>query len=187
MTGRPAVFLDRDGTLIEDTGYLSDPDLVQLLPGVGIGLARLHQAGFLMIVVTNQSGLARGWITPEQYQAVADRVAELAARHGGPLTQQYFCPHLPELSGPCECRKPGLLLFQQAITEWKVDPVGSWWVGDKVRDVVGARILGGRALLVSPDTESDEAREASALDIALVPDFETAVSRILAGQRFYGP
>jgi D-glycero-D-manno-heptose 1,7-bisphosphate phosphatase len=180
MTGRAAVFLDRDGTLIEDTGYIRDPDLVRLLPDVGSGLAQLHRAGFLLIVVTNQSGLARGWITLDQYQTVANRVAALAAQHGGPLSQQYYCPHLPEITGPCRCRKPGLLLFEQAIAELDVDPTRSWWVGDKIRDVVGAESLGGQAILVSSEAGGEEAETARTLGIEIVPDFAAAVARIIA-------
>src|SRR5882672_7647273 len=146
-----AVFLDRDGTLIDDPGYLNDPEGVRLRPGAGSALAQLKRAGFRLIVVTNQSGIARGLISPTQYEAVAARVAALLAAEGGALDAQYHCPHLPELSGPCQCRKPGLLLFEQAVKEWAIDAHTSWWVGDRMRDVSPALALGGRAMLVGSE------------------------------------
>ncbi len=170
-----AVFLDRDGTLIEDPGYLNDPARVHVLPGVSAALARLRSAGFRLIVVTNQSGIARGLIRPEQYEAVAARTAELLAQAGAPLDAQYHCPHLPEISGPCECRKPGLLLFRQAIQEWDLDPARSWWIGDNLRDVSPAVQFGGRGILVSPDQSAGEPGGG----LSTAPDLEAAVRQIL--------
>ena len=178
--GRPAVFLDRDGTLIEDPGYINDPAAVRLLPGVGAALARLHRAGFLLLVVTNQSGLARGVITLDQYVAVAGRVAALAAEAGGPLDQQYYCPHLPEISGPCACRKPGLLLFEQAVEEWGVDAAQSWWVGDRIRDISPAAALGGRAILVSAQDAGEDVRQAKLMGAQVVADLSRAAELIAA-------
>ncbi|MEO8030066.1 MAG: HAD family hydrolase [Gemmatimonadota bacterium] len=180
---RRAVFLDRDGTLIEDPGYINDPERVRLLPDVGAALARLHRAGFLLLVVTNQSGIARGLITPEQYQSVADRLQELTATAGGPLDRQYFCPHLPELSGPCECRKPGVLLFERAIREWQLEPAACWWVGDRLRDVVPGLQLGGQAILAVANPDPEVRREAGHLGIAIVDDLSAATDRLLMGQR----
>ncbi len=181
---RPAVFLDRDGTLIEDPGYLNDPERVRLLPGVGAALARLHRAGFLLLVVTNQSGIARRLVTPEQYQSVADRLHELSTLAGGPIDQQYFCPHLPELSGPCQCRKPGLLLFQQAIFEWQLEPAECWWIGDRLRDVVPGLQLGGLGILAGANPDSDARQEAERLGIEIVPDLSAATDRILQALRW---
>lgn len=175
----PAVFLDRDGTLIEDPGYLNDPALVRLRPGAGAAVARLKQSGFRLIVVTNQSGIARGLITPAQYQAVAARTAELLAQAGGGLDAQYHCPHLPELTGPCECRKPGLLLFQQAIQEWDIDPSRSWWVGDRPRDVIPAAALGGRGILILDGADRAAAATELGPGVALVKDLGAAAQLIL--------
>ena len=179
---RRAVFLDRDGTLIEDPGYLNDPDQVRLLPGVSEGLAALHRAGFLLIVVTNQSGIARGRITLEQYHAVAAKVAALTAQGGAPLTAQYFCPHLPEISGACDCRKPGLLLFQRAIQEWDIDPARSWWVGDRDRDVLPAEKLGGTGILLGHESEPVRLAIGERSRAIRVEDFAGAVGVIL-GER----
>jgi histidinol-phosphate phosphatase family protein len=175
-----AVFLDRDGTLIEDPGYLNDPALVRLRPGAGPALARLKQAGFRLIVVTNQSGIARGLISPEQYRAVADRTAELLAGAGGGLDAQYHCPHLPALSGPCDCRKPGLLLFRRAIDEWSIDPTRSWWVGDRPRDVTPAKGLGGRGILVRNAMHGVSPTVGEELGVTVAEDIGGAADRILA-------
>ncbi|MHB1329213.1 MAG: D-glycero-alpha-D-manno-heptose-1,7-bisphosphate 7-phosphatase, partial [Gemmatimonadales bacterium] len=115
MTGqrRPAAFLDRDGTIIRDVGYPSNRDQVTLVPGAQQALRALDEAGYLLIVVTNQSGIARGLISWDQYQAVAERMNELL----GPevvIAATYVCPHHPDVDGPCDCRKPGLAHYRAA-------------------------------------------------------------------------
>lgn len=174
-----AIFLDRDGTLIEDTGYVRDPEAVRLRPGAGPALARLKAAGFRLIVVTNQSGIARGLLSPAQYEAVAARTATLLAEAGGALEAQYHCPHLPELSGPCQCRKPGLLLFQEALKRWDIAPRLSWWVGDRMRDVTPAQELGGRGILVGEDQTEMAAATRAGGWLAVEPDLPRAADRIL--------
>jgi len=178
---RAAVFLDRDGTLLEDPGYLSDPAQVRLLPGAAEAAAALKRAGFLLIIVTNQSGIARGLITPAQYEAVAARAAQLMARAGGAPDAQYHCPHLPELTGPCGCRKPGLELYRQAIEQFSIDPAQSWWVGDKVADLLPAAALGGRAIgLRGPRPGSASRVEEDFAGFPVEPDLIGAAHRILA-------
>jgi len=95
VSGRPAVFLDRDGTLIEDRGYLRDPDQVALLPGASGAVRRLDLAGLPVVVVTNQSGIARGLLTEDDYLATARRLDALLAADGARLAGHYHCPHLP--------------------------------------------------------------------------------------------
>jgi D-glycero-D-manno-heptose 1,7-bisphosphate phosphatase len=148
VKGRRAVFLDRDGTIIEDAGYLRDPDAVRLLPGTGRAIQQLNAQGLLAIVVTNQSGIARGFLTTEDYRATERRLDELLGLEGAGIDGHYFCPHLPELSGPCECRKPGTLLYRQAAERLGIDLSRSWWVGDRLRDVFPAEAFGGRGILV---------------------------------------
>src|SRR6266571_6905704 len=113
-TRRRAVFLDRDGTIVEDPGFLHQPGKVRLLPGAAEAIHRLNEAGWLVITVSNQSGIARGLYDAAAYQAVQRRLAELLAAHDARLDGAYFCPHHPEFTGPCECRKPGVLLFREA-------------------------------------------------------------------------
>src|SRR5690606_29243792 len=132
---RPAVFLDRDGTLIEERSYLADPDGVTLLPGVVTGLQALHEAGYLLMVVTNQAGIARGLIRAVDYERVRQRLDEMLARSGVALDGVYVCPHHPAITGPCDCRKPGLALYQQAAAEHDIDLARSAFIGDKPGDV----------------------------------------------------
>jgi D-glycero-D-manno-heptose 1,7-bisphosphate phosphatase len=153
---RPAVFLDRDGTIIEDMGYLRRPDDVRLLPGAAHAINRLNRAGLAAVVVTNQSGIARGLLSTNDYQAGEQRLDQLLAREDARLDGHYFCPHLPELTGPCDCRKPGPLLYRRAAEELELDLGRSWWVGDRLRDVLAAEQFGGRGILVrSAEPESD--------------------------------
>jgi histidinol-phosphate phosphatase family protein len=148
MTGRAAVFLDRDGTLIEDRHYLRDPTQVHLLPGAAQAVRRLNLAGLATVVVTNQSGIARGRLTEADYAATTARLEELLAADGARLDGHWHCPHLPELTGPCDCRKPGPLLYRQAAAALGLDLSRSWWVGDRLRDVQPAERFGGRGILV---------------------------------------
>jgi D-glycero-D-manno-heptose 1,7-bisphosphate phosphatase len=145
---RPAAFLDRDGTIIVEREYLSDPDDVELLPRAANGLAALHALGFALIVVTNQSGIARGFYGEQEFHAVQAAMERLLAVAGVKLDGTYFCPHHPDFSGPCDCRKPGLALFLEAAETHHLDLAASVWIGDRVTDVLPANRLGGRGFLV---------------------------------------
>lgn len=147
----PAVFLDRDGTLIEDPGFLAHPGQVRLLPGAAEAVRAVNAAGRLAVVVTNQSGIARGLLTEADYAGTAARLAELLAVAGARLDGQYHCPHLPEITGPCECRKPGTLLYRRAAAELGIALDRSWWIGDKARDVEPAAVLGGAGAVLVGD------------------------------------
>ena len=153
---RPAVFLDRDNTVLRDPGFARDPDLVTLMPGAGAAIRKLNDAGLPVIVVTNQSGMARGLVTPAEYAAVTDRMHALLARENATLTAVYHCPHLPELTGECECRKPGTLLYRQAAREHQLDLSRSWYVGDRLTDVLASTTLGGRGVLLASGTIADD-------------------------------
>lgn len=153
---RPAVFLDRDGTIIHDTAYIADPDDVRLIDGAAPAIARLNAARIPVIIITNQSGIARGLITVAQYEAVHRRVLELLALGGASIDAAYYCPHHPEFGGACECRKPGTLLYHRAAEEHDLDLARSWYVGDRWRDVAPALTLGGTGILV-PTRETDPA------------------------------
>jgi D-glycero-D-manno-heptose 1,7-bisphosphate phosphatase len=176
MTG--AVFLDRDGTLVRDTGYLHDPALVELLPGVTSGLAALARAGWPLVVVSNQSGIARGLYGPEAFAVVQARLGELLAPYGVRFAGAYFCPHHPDITGPCDCRKPGVALFQQAARELQLDLTRSWMVGDRLRDAEPALRLGGRGLLIATAGAADDAVRAGLLGIAVAADL-SAAARII--------
>lgn len=177
--GRRAVFLDRDGTIIEDVAYLRDKDQVHLLPGAADAIKRLNGTGFLAIVVTNQSGIARGLLSRNDYQMSERRVDELLAQEGAKLDAHYFCPHLPELTGPCDCRKPGALLYRQAAEQFHIDLTRSWWVGDRMRDVLPADALGGRGILVLSGAGGSEATDEKAGRFMRAQGLAEAVGLIL--------
>jgi D-glycero-D-manno-heptose 1,7-bisphosphate phosphatase len=150
VTGRRAAFLDRDGTIIEDTGFVRDPAKVALRPGAAEAIAALRTGGFLVIVVTNQSGIARGHFGWNEYRAVAARLDALLAAAGASLDATYVCPHHPEFTGPCDCRKPGLRLYQDAERDFGLDLSRSIWIGDRARDVAAAEAFGGEGILIGP-------------------------------------
>lgn len=180
MSRSRAVFLDRDGTIIEDRGYLRDPAQVRLLSGAGAAISRLNSAGWLALVVTNQSGIARGLLSEEDYHRTERRLDELLAQSGAHLDGHYFCPHLPELSGPCECRKPGALLYRQAAERLDIDLSRSWWVGDRARDVLPAATFGGRGILVLGSLAEAAGTGSAPHRVLQSPDLPSAVELILA-------
>jgi D-glycero-D-manno-heptose 1,7-bisphosphate phosphatase len=145
---RPAVFLDRDGTVIRERDYLANPEGVCLLPGALEALGMLAGAGFALVVVTNQSGIARRLYSLEDYRAVEERLDQVLAQGGVHLDGTYFCPHHPHFSGPCDCRKPATGMYLRAARELKLDLPGSFFVGDRVKDVEPAAELGGTGILV---------------------------------------
>jgi D,D-heptose 1,7-bisphosphate phosphatase len=177
---RPTVFLDKDGTLIEDLPYNVDPARIRLAPGARAGLRLLGEAGFRIVVVTNQSGVARGYFTEADLEAVARHLdAELSAL-GASLHGFYFCPHLPdginEYAMECDCRKPEPGLILRASQELELSLDGSWFVGDTWMDVVAGRAAGCRTIMVGP-----EHRTASELPEERRPDY--AVPDLLAAAR----
>ncbi|NOT08834.1 MAG: HAD family hydrolase [Gemmatimonadales bacterium] len=175
---KAGVFLDRDGTIVADPGYLRDPADVVLLPGAGQAIARLNAAGRTVVVVTNQSGIARGKLSPDDFDAVTRRIEELVRGAGGHIDATYMCPHAPEV-GPCECRKPGLLLYRRALRALQIDPACSWWVGDRESDLTPAPLLGGRGILVLTGEGVHHREAAEALGFGAAAGLPEAVGRIL--------
>jgi histidinol-phosphate phosphatase family protein len=142
------VFLDRDGLIIEDVHFIKDPDDVRLIPGAAEGIAAINEHGVPVVVVTNQSGIARGLLSVADYEAVRDRIASELAKRGAHIDATYYCPHFPDVSGACDCRKPGTKLFEQAASDLNVDLSSAAYIGDRWRDLAPSRKLGGRAILV---------------------------------------
>ena len=177
---RRAVFLDRDGTLVEDPGYLHDPAAVRLLPGVAQGLAALDSAGMFLVLVSNQSGIARGYFTPEAFRAVNRRLEELLGVGGPRFRGIYQCPHHPDFGGPCECRKPGVRLFRQAASDLRLDLARSWFVGNRASDVEPAAVLGGRGLLITATARDADLAAARRTGAGTAPDFATAAAVVLS-------
>ncbi len=177
-----AVFLDRDGTIVEDPGFLHEPEKLKLLPGAAEAIRRLNEAGYRVIIVTNQSGIARGRYTVRDYEAVQERLGALLTAHGARIDGAYFCPHHPQLSGPCDCRKPGVKLFHAAQAAFDIDFSRSWWVGDRLSDVQPARLLrgDGGGILVATGEGNLHQGQARALGVMVVADLAAAVEKILA-------
>jgi len=152
--GNAAAFLDRDGTIIEDLGYLGDPAGIRFIPGAIEALQALQRAGYRLILVTNQAGVARGLITEADVRRVNDRLAALLAEGGVRLHEIYYCPHHPEHGPPeyrrdCDCRKPKPGMIHQAVRDLDLDPARSVVIGDHVTDAVLAQTFPGmRAILV---------------------------------------
>jgi D-glycero-D-manno-heptose 1,7-bisphosphate phosphatase len=146
MTLRPAVFFDRDGTLMEDTNYCGDPALVRVFPGVPEALHEVREAGYVTVVITNQSGIGRGYFTEQQYHAVA---AEFLRQTGHRIDATYFCPDVPGV--PSACRKPEPGMVFAAARDLQLDLSRSWFVGDKDIDVECGRRAGTRTIQVSGD------------------------------------
>ncbi|MCS6317874.1 MAG: lipopolysaccharide heptosyltransferase II [Nitrospira sp.] len=149
------VFLDRDGTLNVDTGYVKSPDDFTVLPGVGAALARLKQAGARLVVVTNQSGLGRGYFTSKDLEAIHGKLRLILAEDGVTLDGLYFCPHHPD--DRCNCRKPARGMIDRALAELQVDLSRAYVVGDSVRDVELAKQVGAQSLLVMTGPSGAEA------------------------------
>ena len=143
-----AVFLDRDGTIIEDADYLADPGEIRFIDGAVDALKLFRDAGYKLVIVTNQSGIARGLYSIEQYRAVEQRMEQLLAEQGVTVDGVYFCPHHPDFSGPCECRKPRLGMYRDAERNLGIDLASSVYIGDRLRDVEPALELDGRGVLV---------------------------------------
>ena len=183
---RRAVFLDRDGTVITDADYLADPDRVELIPGADDAIRRLKQAGWAVVMVTNQSGIARGLYTEADYRAVAARLDELLESLDASVDRTYYCPHHPDFSGPCECRKPGPRLYVQAARDLGLDLGASWYVGDKPSDVLPAVAMGGQGILVRTGYGAASVDRIPA-GTAVVEDVSAAVDRILGTPRPLNP
>lgn len=156
-----AVFLDRDGTVNEEVGYLTDLSKLRLIPGSGAAIRRLNQAGFKVVLVTNQSGVARGYF-PESLVHEAHRLLEsLLMPDGARLDAVYYCPHHPKAGNShytrdCDCRKPRTGLIEQAVRDLNIDVRHSYMIGDKWSDVELAHRARVRAILVSTGFAPDD-------------------------------
>jgi histidinol-phosphate phosphatase family protein len=139
-----ALFLDRDGTIIEDSGYLRDPDQVKLLPGAAEVLAKLAAEDWKLIIISNQSGVGRGLITRDEMRAVQTRFEELMRSAGAPIAASYFCPHAPDEG--CPCRKPSPNLVQQAARENSIVLCESFLIGDREADIQCGKNAGCRTI-----------------------------------------
>jgi D-glycero-D-manno-heptose 1,7-bisphosphate phosphatase len=177
-----AVFLDRDGTIMEDAHYIKSPQQVRLIPGAARAVKRINDAGVPAIVVTNQSGIGRGLFTLEDYEAVRRQFESLLAADGAHIDASYFCPDHPSVKGPTGCRKPETKMFEDAMRDFKLDARNVAYLGDRWRDVSASKKLGGRGIMIaSPMTTDDDRRQAQEEGI------ETAASLAEAVEMLFRP
>jgi histidinol-phosphate phosphatase family protein len=141
-----AVFLDRDGTINEEVDYLDDPDRLYLIPGAAEAIRLLNEAGIRVIVVSNQSGVGRGYFSAATVETIHQRLAMQLAEHNARYDAIYFCPHHPTQG--CECRKPKSGMLLQAAREHGIDTQRAFMVGDKISDLCAGRRVGCRTVLV---------------------------------------
>jgi D-glycero-D-manno-heptose 1,7-bisphosphate phosphatase len=178
-----AVFLDRDGTLVVERGYITEPDQIALIPGTADAIVRLRAAGWKVIVVTNQACIAKGMISEEELTAIHFRMAAMLGAEGAQLDGIYFCPHHPdgsveEYARDCDCRKPLPGLLEQAAGEHGLDLAASVMVGDTLRDLEAGRAVGARSVLVLTGKGSPASAEAHGAD-HVAADLAAAVDWIL--------
>lgn len=172
---KTAVFLDRDDTIIRDPGYLSDPSGIEILPGAAEAIRSLNRAHIQAIVITNQSGIARGFFDEKTLQAIHDRLRAMLAADGATIDAIYYCPHHPEgvveeYRTECDCRKPGPGLLLQAAHDFMLDLERCYLVGDKPIDIETIHRVGGKGVLIrnvkypstgeTPDYSTDTVQDA---------------------------
>ncbi len=155
-----AVFIDKDGTLIPDVPYNVDPALIKLSPDSIQGLRTLAQNGYLLVIISNQSGVALGYFREEALGPVKEKIVELLKEEGLTLDGFFYCPHHPEgdvaeYRKECACRKPLPGLILQACAEMQIDPAASWMVGDILHDVEAGNRAGCRSILINNGNETE--------------------------------
>jgi len=185
LAGRPAVFLDKDGTLVDNVPYNIDPARIQLAAGAVDGLRLLHEAGFPLVVITNQSGIARGYFTEAALTRVQEHLHGLLAEAGVPLAGFYYCPHLPDAidqryAADCDCRKPRPGLFLRAAERLGLDCTRSWAIGDILHDVEAGHRAGCRAILIDNGNETEWELSPARTPDLVARDLVEAASQIVA-------
>ena len=150
---KPAVFIDRDGTILDELGYVVPGSEIKIYPFSAPAIIKLTEAGFPVVVITNQGGIALGMYDHAFVDRTHEELAAVLAKDGANITAWYYCPHHPEgkvaeFTQKCECRKPGTLMLENAARELGIDLQRSWVVGDQWRDIELARRAGARGILV---------------------------------------
>ena len=181
-----AIFLDRDGVVNEEVDYLHRPEDVILTPGLAEAVRKIHAAGYLAIVISNQSGVARGMFGMDAVKAVENRICELLRQENADVPDAfYYCPHhkkgtVPELSFECECRKPKPGMFLHAAADWQVDPAQSYMIGDRMSDLHAAKAAGcAGGVLVLTGYGANCAEEARSEGWPVCPSVLDAVEYLL--------
>lgn len=187
MALRKAVFLDKEGTLIEDVPYNVDPARIRLAECAPEGLRCLHDAGYLLVIVSNQSGVARGLFPERALRSVEARLRELLEEHGIPLAGFYYCPHHPDgivakYAVECDCRKPAPGMILRAAGELNIELGRSWFIGDILNDVEAGHRAGCRTVLIDNGNETEWARSPQREPDAVVTELSAAADLILSAR-----
>ena len=177
ITQQRFVVLDRDGTVIVEKNYLSEPDQVELLPGVVNGLNKLAAVGLGLVVVTNQSGIGRGYFTESKLEQINQRMADLLSEHGIILDGIYHCPHTPQ--DDCQCRKPRTGLLDMAAKENYFDPANCFVVGDKGSDIELGKRARATTILVTTGYGQQTAKDSTVQPDFTLPGLEETTETIL--------
>ena len=174
---QPAVFLDRDGTINQDTGYIDSPERLFIIDGAASAIKRLNSKGFRVVVITNQSGVGRGYFTKEAADSVNKKLEEVLKREGAHLDGIYYCPHHPDDN--CECRKPRIGLLEKARNDLAIDFKKSYIIGDKGSDIEIAQGVGGKGILVLTGSGKDEKQKLDHEPSYIATDLKDAVEWII--------
>ncbi|MGL4621260.1 D-glycero-alpha-D-manno-heptose-1,7-bisphosphate 7-phosphatase [Chroococcidiopsis sp.] len=183
-----AVFLDKDGTLIEDVPYNIDPDKIRLCAGALEAVQILAAAGYQILIVTNQSGIARGYFPETALIKVEKHLRQLLATAGVSLTSFYYCPHHPQgvvtkFAIDCDCRKPNPGLLKKAADEHSIKLHQSWMIGDILNDIEAGNIAGCRTILINNSNETEWQLSRSRLPNFIVHNLREAAAVIMASDR----
>ncbi len=175
-----AVFLDRDGTIIEDVGYPHERSKIKFLPGVSKAIKLLNENGFKVIVITNQAGVARGYFTEETVREINRYVQESLAKQGAFIDMIYYCPHhiegiIEEYSKECYCRKPNPGMIEQAVLEFGIDLKNSFVIGDKISDIEAGQRAGCKTILLAGENHLNNERKITLISEHAAPDLYEAV------------
>jgi len=177
---RPFILLDRDGTLNVEKHYLSDPDQLELYPGTGAALKRLRELGYGLAVLTNQSGVGRGYFGLDAVERVHRRLGELLAAEGASVDGFFICPHAPDEA--CDCRKPLPGLAKQAMETFGFDPAQAVMIGDKAADIGLGQAVGAATILVRTGWGADAEKAQDCTPDVIVDDLAGAVRWIEANK-----
>ncbi|MFW5972954.1 MAG: D-glycero-alpha-D-manno-heptose-1,7-bisphosphate 7-phosphatase [Bacteroidota bacterium] len=183
----PAVFIDKDGTLIDNVPYNVEAEHIRLATGASVALRMLRAAGFRLIVVSNQSGVARGYFSEDALQDVKHTLEAVIQQAGGRLDAFYYCPHHPEgnvagYTRMCNCRKPAAGMLFRAAAEHDIDLQASWMIGDILHDVQAGRAAGCRTILIDNGNETEWLLSPERTPHFRVADLAEAAETVIRGK-----
>jgi D-glycero-D-manno-heptose 1,7-bisphosphate phosphatase len=191
MQSRPqkAVFIDKDGTLIPDIPFNTDPDLLSIEPETISGLKLLHYSGYKLIIISNQPGIARGYFTEKSLDIIWTRINSLLSNHGIKLDAFYYCPHdakgiIQPYAIDCNCRKPAPGLIFKAAAEWNIALNQSWMVGDILNDIEAGNRAGCRSILLNNGNETEWIMNPVRTPVTMTKNFREAAQTIVKQENY---